>query len=172
MSVRRQRCRRSPVRIAAQVTGFDPAVALPDRGSRKHLSRAAQFGVVAAAEAVRDAGPGWGGGNPFNRGVAIGATVGRPDLQEMVDMSFVLSSTDQQEFYRQSPGKVLLRDQNVGVAAIARISECAGPAISVSTACAGAAHAIGEGYRRVQEQECTAVCDDGADLHRPDREVP
>jgi 3-oxoacyl-[acyl-carrier-protein] synthase II len=152
-----------PVRIAAQVTGFDPAVALPDKGSRKHLSRAAQFGVVAAAEAVRDAGPGWGGGNPFDRGVAIGATVGRPDLQEMVDMSFVLSSTDQQEFYRQSPGKVLLRDQNVGVAAIARISECAGPAISVSTACAGAAHAIGEGYRRVQEQECTAVIAGGFD---------
>ncbi|MET0965680.1 MAG: beta-ketoacyl-[acyl-carrier-protein] synthase family protein [Nakamurella sp.] len=152
-----------PVRIAAQVPGFDPINALPSAGDRKHLSRAALFGAAAALEAVRDAGAGWGGGDPFDRGVAIGATVGRPELQEMVDMSFVLASSEQRQFYRQPPGRVLLRDQNVGVAAIARLAECMGPAISVSTACAGAAHAIGEGYRRIQEEESTAMVAGGFD---------
>jgi len=151
------------VRIAAQVRGFDPRAAMPRARDRRHLSRAAQFGVAAAFEAVRDAGTGWGGPDPYDRGVSIGATVGRPGLQEMVDMSHQVASSGHRDFYRQPPANVLLRDQNVGVAAIARVGDCRGPAISVSTACAGAAHAIGEGYRRVQDGECTAVLAGGFD---------
>jgi 3-oxoacyl-[acyl-carrier-protein] synthase II len=74
-----------------------------------------------------------------------------------------MSSTAQRQFYRQPPGQVLLRNQNVGIAAIAKAAHCRGPVISVSTACAGAAHAIGEGYRRVLDGECTAVVAGGFD---------
>lgn len=151
-----------PVRIAGQVQGFSDAM-IPAEHDRRYLSRAASFGVAAAYEALRDAGEGWDEIDPYDRGAAIGGTVGRPELQELVDMSHLLASTGQRSFYRQAPGDVLLRDQNVGVASIARAGDCRGPLISVSTACAGAAHAFGEAYRRVTDGECRVMLSGGFD---------
>ncbi len=149
-----------PVRIGAVVRDFDFHKFVDARVPAKHLSRAARFGVAAAVEAARDAGPGWGGNDPYVRGVAIGASVGRPELAELVAIAQAAGTGT---FHRQAPGDVLLRDQNVGVAAIAGVGDCRGPAISVSTACAGAAHALGEAYRRIQEGECTALLAGGFD---------
>lgn len=151
-----------PVRIAGQVKDFDPADAAPAK-QRRHLSRAALFALAAAREALEDAGSSWQEIDPYDRGAAVAGTVGRPALQELVDMSHQLSSSDFHDLYRQAPGDVLLRNQNVGVAAVARAGDCRGPVISVSTACAGAAHAIGEAYRRVQEGECTLMLAGGFD---------
>lgn len=151
-----------PVRIAGQVKDFDPQSVAPAK-QRRHLSRAALFALAAAQEAVADAGKGWDATDPYERGVAVAGTVGRPELQELVDMSHQLSTSGFHDLYRQAPGDVLLRNQNVGVAALARAGDCRGPAVSVSTACAGAAHAIGEAYRRIQEGECTSMLAGGFD---------
>ncbi|MFG3505523.1 beta-ketoacyl-[acyl-carrier-protein] synthase family protein [Streptomyces sp. NPDC047821] len=150
-----------PVRIAGQVKGFDPASAGTAR-QRRHLSRAALFAVAAAREALEDAG-GWEELDPYDRGAAVAGTVGRPELQELVDMSHQLTESDFHDLYRQAPGDVLLRNQNVGVTAVARAGGCQGPVISVSTACAGAAHAIGEAYRRIQDGECALMLAGGFD---------
>ncbi|MDW6058800.1 beta-ketoacyl-[acyl-carrier-protein] synthase family protein [Streptomyces sp. FXJ1.4098] len=152
-----------PVRIAGQVKGFVPERALPDPRERRHLSRAALFALAATREALRDAGDGWQDTDPYRRGAAVGGTVGRPELQELVDMSHLLESTGQREFSRQAPGDVLLRDQNVGAVAVARAGGCQGPLISVSTACAGSAHAVGEAFRRIQEGECRMMLAGGFD---------
>ncbi|MBH5338414.1 beta-ketoacyl-[acyl-carrier-protein] synthase family protein [Streptomyces pactum] len=151
-----------PVRIAGQVEGFDPEAAGSAR-ERRHLSRAALFALAAAREAVADAGGGWHAADPYDRGAVVAGTVGRPGLQELVDMSHQLSTSGFRDLYRQAPGDVLLRNQNVGVAAVARAGDCRGPVVSVSTACAGAAHAIGEAYRRVQDGECVQVLAGGFD---------
>ncbi|MGW1491725.1 beta-ketoacyl-[acyl-carrier-protein] synthase family protein [Streptomyces sp. NPDC002402] len=151
-----------PVRIAGQVKDFDPKSVAPAK-QRRHLSRAALFALAAAQEAVADAGEGWDATDPYDRGVAVAGTVGRPELQELVDMSYQLSTSGFRDLYRQAPGDVLLRNQNVGVAAVARAGDCRGPMVSVSTACAGAAHAIGEAYRRIQEGECTQMLAGGFD---------
>lgn len=152
-----------PVRIAAQVKGFDPRAAIGHARDRKHLPRAAQFGLTAALEAVRQAGEGWGGPDHDDRAIAVGATVGRPELQELVNMSHLMSMTGQREFYRQAPGCVLTRNPNVGLATIARVTGCRGPAVAVSTACAGSAHAIGEAFRWVRDGDCTAALAGGFD---------
>ncbi|WP_455361662.1 beta-ketoacyl-[acyl-carrier-protein] synthase family protein [Streptomyces sp. SYSU K21746] len=155
------------VRIAGQVKDFDPAdpagPADAPRGKRRHLSRAALFAQAAAREALADAGDGWESVDPYDRGAAVAGTVGRPELQELVDMSHQLSTSDFHDLYRQAPGDVLLRNQNVGVTAVAAAGGCQGPVISVSTACAGAAHAIGEAYRRIQDGECTLMLAGGFD---------
>ncbi len=151
-----------PVRIAGQVKDFDPGSVAPAR-QRRHLSRAALFALAAAQEAVTDAGEGWDATDPYDRGVVVAGTVGRPALQELVDMSHQLSTSDFHDLYRQAPGDVLLRNQNVGVAAVAGAGNCRGPVVSVSTACAGAAHAIGEAYRRIQEGECAQMLTGGFD---------
>lgn len=152
-----------PVRIAGQVRGFDPDTAIPAGHDRRYLSRAATYGVAAAYEALRDAGEGWQGIDPYDRGVSIGATAGRPELQELVDMSHLMESSGRSRHYRQAPGDVLLRDQNVGAASIARAAGCRGPLINVSTACAGSAHALGEAFRRVQEGDCRMMLAGGFD---------
>nr|WP_042186652.1 beta-ketoacyl-[acyl-carrier-protein] synthase family protein [Kibdelosporangium sp. MJ126-NF4]CEL17434.1 3-oxoacyl-[acyl-carrier-protein] synthase, KASII [Kibdelosporangium sp. MJ126-NF4]CTQ91339.1 3-oxoacyl-[acyl-carrier-protein] synthase, KASII (EC 2.3.1.179) [Kibdelosporangium sp. MJ126-NF4] len=134
------------VRIAGQVKGI--------------RSDAALFGVMAAREAVRDAGNGWQEIDPYRRGVAVGATVGRPELQELVDMSAVVAAG---VFPVQEPAAVRRREQNTGVAAIADVAGCRGPFISVSTACAGAGHAVGEAFRLIQDGDCGLVLAGGFD---------
>ncbi|WP_156725858.1 beta-ketoacyl-[acyl-carrier-protein] synthase family protein [Streptomyces apocyni] len=151
-----------PVRIAGQVKDFDPKAVAPAK-RRRHLSRAALFALAAAQEAVADAGEGWHDADPYDRGAVVAGTVGRPELQELVDMSYQLSSSDFHDLYRQAPSDVLLRNQNVGVSAVAGAGDCRGPVVSVSTACAGAAHAIGEAYRRIQEGECAQTLAGGFD---------
>src|SRR5687768_18415154 len=44
-----------PVRIAAEVKGFDPTTFVPPKEAR-HLDRFVQFGLAAAIEAVKDSG--------------------------------------------------------------------------------------------------------------------
>ncbi|MBA8922815.1 3-oxoacyl-[acyl-carrier-protein] synthase II [Kutzneria viridogrisea] len=150
-----------PVRIAGQVRGFDPESAIPADHSRRHLSRAAQFGVAAAYQALDDAGADWWLVPPHRRGAAVGATVGRPELQDLVDMSHRLATTG--ELPRQAPGEVLRREQNLGVRSIALAGDCRGPVLSLSTACAGAGHAIGEAFRSIQDGDCDLALAGGFD---------
>ncbi|PSL02360.1 3-oxoacyl-[acyl-carrier-protein] synthase II [Haloactinopolyspora alba] len=151
-----------PVRIAGQVTDFDVTAAVPDRRHRRYLSRGAGYGVGAAVEALAQAGP-MDGTDPYRRGVSVGGTVGRVGLQQLADMSWLLESTNHSRIYRQSPAEVLERDQNVAPAVMAEIGECRGPFVSVSTACAGAAHALGEAYLRIQDGDADVMLAGGYD---------
>jgi 3-oxoacyl-[acyl-carrier-protein] synthase II len=62
-----------PVKIAAQVRGFDPKAYVANRKSLKVMSRDAQLGVAAAALARRDAGLAPGGVDPGRFGIVFGA---------------------------------------------------------------------------------------------------
>lgn len=151
-----------PVRIAGMVRDFRLDPALADSSTRRHLSRAGRFGLAAAAEALASAG---GGGEcpPTMRGTAIAGSVGRPTLQELVDVLHSRTSSDGRELRRQAPLEILRRDQNLTALAVARHGDCQGPMVCLSTACAGSAHAIGEGFRLVQEGDATVVVAGGAD---------
>jgi 3-oxoacyl-[acyl-carrier-protein] synthase II len=151
-----------PVRIGGQVRGFDIGQRVPrDRGRR--LSRAGMFAVAAAAEALGHAGVTAGTYPPEERGVAMGGSVGRPELQTVVDIAWLRAATGGRAIVRHPPGEVLLRDQNVPVSSIARLGSCTGPMISVSTACAGSGHAIGEAFRHIQEGDATLMLAGGYD---------
>lgn len=157
------------VRIAGLVKDYDVADHLPDaaspgaKGLRRHLSRAAGFGVGAAVQALGDAGITDEVYAPEERGLSLAGSVGRAELQELVDMAHVLASSGHTEIHRQAPKDVLLRDQGLGVAEIARVTDCRGPMINVSTACAGSAHSIGEAFRRVQEGDVPVMLAGGFD---------
>jgi 3-oxoacyl-[acyl-carrier-protein] synthase II len=152
-----------PVRIAGMVKDFDVDAYVPDRNTRRHLSRAAGFGVAATLEAVRDAGIGTNTYAPHEKGVSLGGSVGRADLQELADMSYQIKSTDMHELFRQDPAGVVLRDQNAGAAQMAKVADAQGPIISVSTACSAAAHALGEGFRWVQDGQAKVMIAGGYD---------
>jgi 3-oxoacyl-[acyl-carrier-protein] synthase II len=151
-----------PVRIAAIVKDFDVERVVPDRHATRHLSRAGGFALAAAVEAVRDAGLD-GHYEPERRGLSLGGSMGRPRLEELVEMSHVLEDSEGHRLVRQAPSAVLERDQNVAVARIAGALGLGGPVISVSTACTASAHAVGQAFRAIQDGDADVVVAGGAD---------
>ncbi|WP_242889854.1 beta-ketoacyl-[acyl-carrier-protein] synthase family protein [Actinomadura litoris] len=153
-----------PVRIAGQVKDFDAAAAIPARADRHRLTRAGRFGVAALLEAWRDAGA-VGDHHPGGeRGVAMGASVGRPDAQFLADIATLRETTGRPDaFLRQAPGTTLEHDQNLPLVTMTRLLSATGPAIGVSTARSGSGHAIGEAFRGIQEGDASVVVAGGYD---------
>jgi 3-oxoacyl-[acyl-carrier-protein] synthase II len=156
-----------PVRIAAEVKDFDVELRIPDRRERRYLSRAGAFAMAASEEALHDAF-----GQPLaalaihraeERGVAIGSSIGRPTPEEIAGFLEEERGSYAPRPRPRPPVEVVRRDQNVPGAIAARRWNCEGPMLNVSTACAGAAHAIGEAYRRIQEGDATLMIAGGAD---------
>jgi 3-oxoacyl-[acyl-carrier-protein] synthase II len=153
-----------PVKIAGTVKGFDLDERLSDhRHLTRRLSRAGGFGVAAALEALEDAGLRPDDYEPEERGISMGAGVGRPDLQELVEMSHTIKSSEGRVLALQAPSSVLLRDQNVPVKTLALLGGFEGPTVSVSTACSASCHAIGEAFRRIQEGDAKLMLAGGYD---------
>jgi 3-oxoacyl-[acyl-carrier-protein] synthase II len=153
-----------PVKIAGTVKDFDLGRRLSDnRHLTRRLSRAGAFGVSAALEAIEDAGLGEDDYAPEERGISMGAGVGRPDLEELVAMSHTIKSSEGHVLARQAPSSVLLRDQNVPVKSLALLGRFEGPTVSVSTACSASCHALGEAFRRVQEGDARLMLAGGYD---------
>jgi 3-oxoacyl-[acyl-carrier-protein] synthase II len=151
------------VQIAGLVRDFDLARYLDEEQLEltRDLSRAGSFGVAAAAQALEDAGVAGSPYEPHERGLALGASVGRPELKHLADMLHAIDAGS--ELYRQPPEIVLPRDPNLAMNVIAELGDCRGPMISVSTACTASAHATGEAYRRIQEGEAKLMLVGGFD---------
>lgn len=153
-----------PVRIAGQVRDFDADTAIPADHRPGRFTRAGRFGVAAGLEAMRHAGVGPGTYEPDACGVSLGASVGRPDLQLLVDIGHLRQESGRPDaFLTQSPLQVLMDNQNLPLSALARALDARGPAIGVSTACAGSAHALGEAFRCIQEGDATLMLAGGQD---------
>src|ERR1044071_2100611 len=83
-----------PVRIGGMVKDFDIELYVPDQHARRHLSRAAGFGVAATAQALKDAGITPDTYQPHEKGVSLGGSVGRPEVEEMADILYQIKSSD------------------------------------------------------------------------------
>lgn len=151
-----------PIRIAGSVRDFSVDPYLPAPAYGRHLSRAAGFGFAAADQAMRHAGA-EGSYAPHERGIAMGASAGRPDEQELADVMAAYRRSGGQNVVPQGPTSLLLRQQNVGVEAMARRWHLEGPMIGVSTACSASTHAIGEAFRHIQEGDAKLVVAGGYD---------
>ena len=96
--------------------------------------------------------------------MALGASVGRPDLQFLVDTGLLRRRTGRPDaFLRQAPRQVLADNQNLPLSAVAQALDARGPAIGTSTACSGSGHAIGEAYRCIQEGDADLMVAGGHD---------
>jgi 3-oxoacyl-[acyl-carrier-protein] synthase II len=152
-----------PVRIAGEVKRFNPESYVPEPQLRRHLSRAGGFGVAATVQALTDAGVKAKDYEPHEKGVAMGGTMGRPDFQLLVDISHARAASDNHALIRQGPRDVLIRDQNLPMTVMARLADCRGPMISISTACTASAHALGEAFRSIQEGDARLMIAGGYD---------
>jgi 3-oxoacyl-[acyl-carrier-protein] synthase II len=148
---------RHACRFAAEVKGFDPAGWLEPKEA-KRWDRFCQFGVVAAKQAVADAGLTIDERNTHRVGVSIGSGVG--GLLMMESQAHVLADRGPE---RVSPFCVPMMIPNMatGLAAIALGAR--GPSSAVATACAAGSNAIGDAFRTIQLGLADAMVCGGAE---------
>jgi 3-oxoacyl-[acyl-carrier-protein] synthase II len=130
------------------------------------LEKRARFGWVAASLAVADAGP-----NLPLREAAVICASGAPH-HVLADMQLALAPMMDEpsswlHFQRRrseaDPDAAMCQSSDRLVGAIANDLGCEGPVINVSSACAGAAQAIGDAFRMIRRGEVNVALAGGAD---------
>jgi 3-oxoacyl-[acyl-carrier-protein] synthase II len=145
------------VRFGGEVKNWDPERYLDSKTARR-LDRYAQFGVVAAIEAVRDSGLDFTREDSFRCGVILGSGIG--GLSEF---------EEQHTRYLQSgPGKIspFVIPKMMGNAAPANISihmGLCGVNTAVATACASAANAIADAFHVILRDEADVMITGGTE---------
>jgi nodulation protein E len=129
---------------AAEARGFDPAAHF-DPSRLSLLDRFAQFALVAAREAVQDAGVQFTGTLRDSTAVVTGCCLGG---QTSEDVEF-------EALYRQGKNRVhpltIPRTMaNAGASMVSMEFGIRGPAFTVSSACSSATHAIGLAFHMVR----------------------
>ncbi len=135
---------RHACRFAAEVKNFQPAGWLEPKEA-KRWDRFCQFGVVAAKQAVQDAGLSIDDSNRNRVGVSIGSGVG----------GLLMMETQAQVLNDRGPDRItpfcvpmMIPNMATGLTAIALGAR--GPSCAVATACAAGSNAIGDAFRQIQ----------------------
>jgi 3-oxoacyl-[acyl-carrier-protein] synthase II len=144
-----------PVRIAAEVKGFDPTTVASPKEARK-LDRNVLLALGAAKEAMSDSG--LNGFEPERVGIVFGSAIGG-----------FLGIMEQSEVLRErGPGRVspnflpnVLVDSASGQLAISLGIK--GPNYAVVSACATGSHAVGEGAELIKRGDVDAVLAGGTE---------
>ncbi|MDT4995140.1 MAG: 3-oxoacyl-[acyl-carrier-protein] synthase [Actinoplanes sp.] len=142
-------------RIAAQVTGFDPANVLEGKRLRRS-ARFTQFAVAAAREAVLDAGLVIDGSNSARVAVVINAAVAGFDTIENATRSIVAGR-------RLSPYFVASSLTNMPACEVAIDLGVHGPVTASALACASGTYALVEARRLLVCGEADVVICGGTD---------
>ncbi len=147
-----------PVKIAGEVRDFDPFRYI-DRKEARKMDRVCQFAMVAADEAVGDAG--WKEGLPCPAervGVIFASGIG--GILTFEQQRLLLEAKGPR---RVSPFMIPMLIINLIPGQIAIAHGLKGVNFSVVTACASSTHAIGEAYRQIKFGFCDAVVAGGAE---------
>lgn len=132
------------VKVAAQVRGYDPA----SHFDAKHLDlldRFSQFALLAAREAVRDAGLRLAGDEAAQTGVVMGAGMaGKTTEDEAFHRLYALGQK------RFSPFLIPRSMANAAASQMTMEFGITGPALTISTACAASTHAAGFAFGMVR----------------------
>lgn len=147
---------RYPVRIAAEVKGFDAEAHLGKKQARR-LDLFTQYAMVAAFEAAKQAGVEPCEGDP-RRGIYVGTGIG--GIGEIVNGSRLFAEEGVRGL---SPFFIPRALTNMATGQLAIHFGAQGPALCVSTACATGNHSIGEAWRVIREGEADIVFAGGAE---------
>jgi 3-oxoacyl-[acyl-carrier-protein] synthase II len=144
-----------PVRIAAEVKGWDSTKVVPAKRAR-NLDRAVVFALSAAREALEDAGV--NGHQPDRVGVVVGSCVG--GFNQLMDQHDLLRERGPD---RVSPMFIpnMLVDATSGQIAIELGAR--GPNYAVVSACATGSHSIGEGAELIRQGHAEVVLAGGTE---------
>jgi 3-oxoacyl-[acyl-carrier-protein] synthase II len=144
-----------PVRVAAEVKGFDPLAVASPKEARK-LERNVLLGLAAGREALTDAG--LNGFDPDRLGIVFGSAIG--GVPGIVEQAEVLRDRGPD---RVSPNFLpnVLVDSCSGQLAISL--GIRGPNYAVVSACATGSHAVGEAAELIKRGDADAVLAGGTE---------
>jgi len=150
-------CQDFRFRNGAEVSGYDPAAHFSLKEADM-LDRFAQFAVVAAREAVAQSGIAWTDELRETAGIVTGSCVGG-------------KTTEDQGFWdvyklgkpRVHPMTIPKTMTNAGASAISLEFGITGPAFTISTACASAAHAIAQACALIRSGQCEVAIAGGSE---------
>lgn len=145
-----------PVRIAAEVRGFDPAAAMDAKAARRS-SRFIQFALAAAAEALADGGLDVRQ-SPERYGCFLGVGVGA-----LSDVETAALSLRDEGPRKVSPFLIPYTIPNMAAGVVSIAQGLEGPNMGIATACASGAHAIGEALLHIQHGSAEAMLAGGAE---------
>ena len=140
------------VKIAGEITNFDPLTFFEHKESRK-LDRYTMFAMIAADQAIRSSGL-----DSSNVGVILGTGVGGMNTLEQ-EQSKLLKKGQR----GVSPHFIPKMIPNIAGGQIAIKHGFHGPNFSLSTACSSASDAIGMAYRLIQSNQIHAMVCGGAE---------
>jgi 3-oxoacyl-[acyl-carrier-protein] synthase II len=132
------------VKFGGEVKNFNPEAVLDPKTARR-LDRFAQFALVAAVAAVHDSGLELSREDPYRCGVIVGSGIGGLNEYEEQYSRFIHGGP-----HKISPFVIPKMIPNAAPGNISIHFGLCGPNTAVSTACASAAHAIGDAMRQIQ----------------------
>lgn len=146
-----------PVRIAAEVKGFDPA-AFADRKMVKRMDRYAQLGVAAGMMAYQDASLSLSAEELWRSGVMIGSGIG--GLRTFQDQTATLLQRGPE---RVSPFFIPMMIPNMASAHLSMALGLKGPISATCTACAASTNALGDAFEVIRRGDADIMLAGGAE---------
>jgi 3-oxoacyl-[acyl-carrier-protein] synthase II len=144
------------VRIAGEVKDFEPQSRLDAKASRR-MDRYCQLALFAAVEAVANSGLTFED-EPERKGVLIGSGIGGIDTLLTQHNALLAKGPS-----RVSPFLIPMMISNMASGNFATMTGAKGPCLTVVTACASAAHAIGEAYHIIQRDDADVMVAGGSE---------
>jgi len=159
-----------PTRIAGEVKGFNPVQMVKEKKHLKFMIRSVQFLVFAAKMAVADAKLDTGIIDSNRIGICVGSSSDFPDLEDIAYYyNFKCDNyhMDMRRFATEgnvNPLKPFLESTNTASCILSIIHHAKGPNITIHTACASSANAIGTAYRTIQYGDADVMMCGGCDM--------
>lgn len=138
------------VKIGAEIRDFDSSAYIPPKAARR-MGRASQFAIVAACQAVEDAGYTIDEINEIGHQVAtiIGTTLGSYEVGESGIRSWRKS-----DHKRANPMSIINALPNMPSHYVSRLMNAVGPLVTPSVACATGIQAVGTAADLIQFGRC------------------
>ncbi|HEY1380158.1 MAG TPA: beta-ketoacyl-ACP synthase II [Gemmataceae bacterium] len=145
------------VHFAGEVKDFHPEQVINSKEVRR-MDRFAQFGMFASLEAVKDSGIDFAKEDPYRCGVIIGSGIG--GLTELEEQHAI--------YIEKGPSRIgpFVVPKMIANAASGHVSihfGLMGPNTAIATACASAAHAVGDALRAIQHDQADVMITGGAE---------
>ncbi len=142
---------RTGVKVGGFVRDFDEADYYDvkgcfDKKEAKRMDRFTKYAVVAAHEAMEDAGTDFSDIDPYRAGVLVGSGIGGVDL----------TLSEYEKFLEKGPGRVSafyipMMISNMAAGTISMKTGFRGANFDVTTACASGTNSIGEAFRKIKD---------------------
>lgn len=150
----------APLRFAngARIPAYDATRYFEDKQQLAQLDQFAQFGLIAAAEAIGDAALEWTPELQQQAGVITGTSIGGEQTHDQVFQSLYAEGGN-----RVHPMTIPLVMPNALTSQISLTYGIKGPGYTVSTACASGNHAIGNAFWLVRNGLCDVMITGGSE---------